>query len=267
MKGDLLHTVAQVRELELTAIDALHIPGHELMRRAGAATWGLLRLRWPGVRRIAILCGVGNNGGDGYVLARLARDAGLDAVVLALDAPRKGSEAAGAYADWCVGGGEVLSPDSKWPQADLYVDALFGIGLARAVEGVARDLIEKLNAAAAPVLALDVPSGLDADTGFASGPVVRATVTITFIADKRGLHTGVAADITGDIVVDSLSLPDEIFASVPCDVSLLDAAVIAAALPPRARLDGMEADDVGNGPQASDPNPGRPRTVLQRCGD
>ncbi|HEX7917598.1 NAD(P)H-hydrate dehydratase [Rudaea sp.] len=235
MKGHSLHTVAQVRELERTAIDALRIPGYELMCRAGAAAWGQLRLRWPGARHIAVLCGVGNNGGDGYVLARLARDAGFDVVVIALGSPREGSEAAQAQADWRAGGGEVFSPDAQWPLADVYVDALFGIGLARAVEGAARDSIEKLNAAHAPVLALDVPSGLDADTGFAPGPAVRATATITFIADKRGLHTGVAADVTGDIVVDSLGLPDEIFVRAPCDVSLLDVAAVAAALPPRAR--------------------------------
>src|SRR5580765_784542 len=144
MKGNPLHTVAQVRELERMAIDGLRIPGCELMRRAGAAAFDQLRLRWPGARRVAVLCGVGNNGGDGYVLARLARDAGLDATVLALDPPREGSEAAQAHADWCTDGGEVLSPDAQWPQADVYVDALFGIGLARAAEGAAREVIEKL---------------------------------------------------------------------------------------------------------------------------
>ncbi|WP_018971346.1 bifunctional ADP-dependent NAD(P)H-hydrate dehydratase/NAD(P)H-hydrate epimerase [Rudaea cellulosilytica] len=235
MNGHPLHTIAQVRTLERMAIDALRIPGDELMRRAGAAAWDQLRLRWPGARRIAVLCGVGNNGGDGYVVARLARDEGLDAVVIALGSPREGSEAARAHADWCARGGAALPPDGQWPQADVYVDALFGIGLARAADGAARNLIEKLNAVAAPVLALDVPSGLDADTGFASGPVVRATMTVTFIADKRGLHTGVAADVAGDVVVDSLGLPKEIHANESCDTCLLDTAMIAAVLPPRAR--------------------------------
>ncbi|MBS0581558.1 MAG: NAD(P)H-hydrate dehydratase [Proteobacteria bacterium] len=235
MNGHPLYTVAQARELERTAIDALRIPGYELMRRAGAAALDQLRLRWPGARRIAVLCGTGNNGGDGYVLARLARDAGLDAVVVALGPPRNASEAAQAQADWRAGGGEVLPPDAQWPQADVYVDALLGIGLARAAEGAAHGLIERLNTAAKPVLALDVPSGLDADTGFAPGQAVRAAATITFIADKRGLHTGVAADCTGDIAVDSLGVPDDTRAGIRCDARLLDAAGIAASLPPRAR--------------------------------
>jgi NAD(P)H-hydrate epimerase len=235
MNGHPLYTVAQIRDLERAAIDASRLPGFELMRRAGAAALDLLRLRWPGARCILMLCGAGNNGGDGYVLARRARDAGIAAVVVALGSPREGSEAEQAHREWCDAGGEVLPPNAEWPQADVFVDALFGIGLTRAVEGAARDWIEKLNAGRGPVLALDVPSGLDADTGFAPGPVVRAAATITFLADKRGLHTGVAADCTGDIAVDALELSEEIRARALCDARLLDAAEIAAALPPRAR--------------------------------
>jgi len=230
-----LYTVAQVREMERAAIGTLRLPGYELMCRAGAAAFDLLRLRWPGARRIAVLCGVGNNGGDGYMLARCARNAGMDVIVLALGKPRDGSEAAQAHADWRSTGGEVQSVDAAWPHADVYIDALFGIGLARAVEGVARDWIANLNAASMPVLALDVPSGLDADTGFAPGPVVRATATITFLADKRGLHTGIAADCVGEVVVDALALAEEVRTNIPRDARLLDAAMIAAALPPRAR--------------------------------
>ena len=235
MNAPTLYTVAQVRELERAAIDTLRIPGDELMRRAGQAAFDALRRRWPEARRVAVLCGVGNNGGDGCVLARLARAAGLHVTVLALGVPRAGSEAARACADWRGGGGETLSADADWPQADVYVDALFGIGLTRAPEGRARDWIEKLGATKLPVLALDVPSGLDADTGFAPGAVVRAEATITFIADKRGLHTGAAADCAGEVEIDTLGLPMEMYTNITADAHRLDANEIAAWLPARAR--------------------------------
>ncbi|MFT3790021.1 MAG: NAD(P)H-hydrate dehydratase [Rudaea sp.] len=235
MNGNSLYSVAQVRELERAAIERLRIPGDELMRRSGSAAFALLRARWPDARRVVVLCGGGNNGGDGYVLAKLARAAGLDVAVLASNPPREGSEAARAAAEWCAGGGEVLPAGGDWPQADVRVDALFGIGLARPPEGGAREAIERLNATARPVLALDVPSGLDADTGFAPGVVVRADATLTFIADKRGLHTGTAADFAGEVAVDALGLPDEIYANTLCDARLLDAGEIVARLPRRDR--------------------------------
>lgn len=235
MNASSLYTVAQVRQIERMAIDALRIPGRELMRRAGQAAFDELRRRWPGARRFTVFSGVGNNGGDGYVLAGLARGAGFEVTVLALGSPREGSEAAQACAGWRAGGGEVLPADAAWPGADVHVDALYGIGLSRPPDGRAREWIERLNAAARPVLALDVPSGLDADAGFAPGAVVRADATITFIANKRGLHTGVAADCVGAVAVDSLGLPEEIYAGSLGDARLLDAGEVAAWLPPRAR--------------------------------
>lgn len=235
MNGNSLYTVEQVRELERAAIDTLRIPGVELMRRAGKAAFDLLRMRWPTARRIVVLCGAGNNGGDGYVVARLAREAGFEAAVLALEAPKKGSEAAQAYADWRASGGETLSLDTDWPHADVYVDALFGIGLTRAPAGAAQHCIEKLNVTTSPVLALDVPSGLNADTGHVPGVAVHAEVTITFIADKRGLHTGAAPDHVGKIVVDALGLAEKTLANFPADAELLNSTEIASWLPARAR--------------------------------
>jgi hydroxyethylthiazole kinase-like uncharacterized protein yjeF len=235
MNGLSLYSTTQVREFERAAIDTLHVPGYELMCRAGKAAFDLLRALWPAAHQIVVLCGAGNNGGDGYVLARFARQAGFEVIVLALDSSRAGSEAAQACADWQAAGGEILSAGADWPDADVYVDALFGIGLARPLEGAALDCVEKLNALVRPVLALDVPSGLNADTGFVRGVVARATATITFIADKRGLHTGSAADYVGDIHVDSLGLPEEIYTNTLRDAHLLDAREIASWLPARVR--------------------------------
>ncbi len=230
-----LYTVAQVREMERIATESLGIRGYELMCRAGKAAFDVVRLRWPGARRIAVLCGGGNNGGDGYVLARLARAAGFEVAVLAIEAPREGSEAAQALADWHAAGGEVRAADTEWPLADVYVDALFGIGLARPLEGLALASVQKLNAQATPVFALDVPSGLNADTGFAYGHAVRAEATLTFLADKRGLHTGAAADYVGEVLVDPLELPAEIQTQAPVDAHLIAPAELPAWLPPRSR--------------------------------
>src|SRR3989442_2990365 len=176
-----LYAVTQVRALERATLKALSVNGFDLMQRAGRAAYALLRRRWPDARRIAVLCGNGNNGGDGYALAKLARTDLLDVEVIALAPPKPGSEAAFALADWLAAGGQVASGDASWPQADVYVDALFGIGLSRALEGQAAAWVERLNESARPVLALDVPSGLDADTGVAPGVAVRAAATITFI--------------------------------------------------------------------------------------
>ena len=183
--GTRLYTAAQVRELDAKAIATLGISAHVLMQRAAAAAWRGLRARWPQARKIVVLCGSGNNGGDGYLLACIARDAGVQASVIALAPPAQG-DAERACAQWRSARGAILDIDETLPEADVYVDALFGTGLARPVEGAARSLIEQLNAGRRPVLALDVPSGISADSGQALGAAVRAN-NITFVA-KRLVH-------------------------------------------------------------------------------
>lgn len=220
IQSEALYSVEQIRELEREALAAAGIAGIDLMRRAAKAAYGLLRQRWPSARRIAVLCGSGNNGGDGYALATLARKDQLDVDLIALAPPRPGSEAALACAEWTLAGGKVL-PHTVWPEADVYVDALFGIGFARALEPLAESWIERLNSSSKPVLALDVPSGIDADTGAAPGSAVRATATITFIAQKRGLRTGAAQNFCGDIFVDSLDVPADVFLAGKADAHLL----------------------------------------------
>lgn len=227
-----LHAVAQVRAMEKAALKAHGMNGFELMQRAGRAAFAFLRRRWPQARSIAVFCGNGNNGGDGYVLAKLAAAEQLAVEVIALGPPTPGSEAAFALADWLAARGAVASGDTSWPQADVYVDALFGIGLSRVLEGQAAAWVTRLNESAQPVLALDVPSGVDADTGAALGPAVHAAVTITFVARKRGLYTGAARDCCGEIVFDALGVND---IDGKADAELLDAGDLQAALVPRAR--------------------------------
>jgi NAD(P)H-hydrate epimerase len=234
MKATSLYTVAQVRAFDREAIEAHGIAGYMLMQRAAAAAFGLLQANWPQARSVAVVCGGGNNGGDGYVLARLARAAKLEVHVVALESPHAGGDAARACSDWTDAGGGVLDAEAELPLADVYVDAIFGTGLTRPPSGVAARWIERLNAAGRPVLALDVPSGLDADTGQAPGVAVRAAATVSFVARKRGLYTGAAADHIGAVVIADLEVPAAVFANTRADAELAAIDVIRAWLPPRS---------------------------------
>ncbi|HRQ65379.1 MAG TPA: NAD(P)H-hydrate dehydratase [Xanthomonadaceae bacterium] len=231
-----LFDAAAVRAVDRRAIDELGIPGYELMCRAGAASLHHLRLRWPEARRILVLCGPGNNGGDGLVLARLARAEGFDVrVCCPLGVPRRGDAALAAQA-FAEGGGQAESGrvDVAFAGIDVVVDALFGIGPARPPPGDLALWIEALNATATPVLALDVPSGIDADSGHAPGAALRADVTVSFIALKRGLFTGAAVDCVGEILLETLDVPRQAFEGVEPYAQLLDADVLKP-LAPRTR--------------------------------
>lgn len=227
-----LYTVQRMREIDRAALVALDISGIELMRRAASAALGSLRRHWPQLRRICIHCGPGNNGGDGFLLGVLAREAGFQVELVALTPSSRG-DAAAARAAWEEGGGKVHPWDVRGvlPDAELHVDALYGIGLDRAPESAAMNLIERIHASGAPVLALDVPTGLNADSGQCPGVAIRADVTVSFIAHKRGLHTGRAADLVGTLELATLGVPAAAYAHVPPDAQLL----LAGNLPPRQR--------------------------------
>jgi len=228
-----LYTATQVRELDRRAIEDHGIGGYALMQRAGAAGFRLLRLRWPGARRIVVQCGGGNNGGDGLVIARLAREAGLEvAVGLARDPNELGGAAAQAWSDWATAGGDAASLAAIDPAGvDVVVDALLGTGLDRPVQGPVAAAIARINASGRPALAIDIPSGLEADTGAVLGDAVRADATITFIGAKRGLYTGAAPDFTGPIFLDDLDVPATVFDDPGPVVRSLTATEAVARLP------------------------------------
>ncbi|MGY6517844.1 MAG: NAD(P)H-hydrate dehydratase [Lysobacteraceae bacterium] len=232
-----LHTAAAARAIDRHAIDALGIAGTVLMERAGAAAFVLLRERWPQARRIGVACGTGNNGGDGYVLARLARQAGLDPVLLATGDPGAG-EARAAAAAWASAGGACTAAeaalDSGLPAVDVWVDALLGIGLSRPPDdGLAR-LIQAIGRSGRPVLALDVPSGVDADSGHAPGAALQADATISFITAKRGLFSGRGRLLSGRRHLDRLDVPGDAFAGHPPAAVAMGRRALVDALPARA---------------------------------
>jgi NAD(P)H-hydrate epimerase len=217
-----LYTAAQVRELDRLAIEAAGIPGYTLMTRAGEACWQLLQGNWPGVRRLSVVCGTGNNGGDGYVVARLALAAGLQVQLLQLgDAAHIRGDAQQARQDFLAAGGQVAAFAPEVLDApDVIVDAMLGTGLERPLAGAWLDAALAINASACPVLAVDIPTGLLADSGHVPGEAVRADVTITFIGRKRGLFTGQGPDTAGAVCFDDLGVPADVSSQVPADATL-----------------------------------------------
>lgn len=234
-----LYSVAQTRRIDRVAAQQPACSGSALMERAGAAAFALLRRRWPAAQRLGVLCGAGNNGGDGYVLGRLAQVAGLKVSLAAVGGlPRAGSEADTAR-QWFIacGGVEYGDASAALGDAEVVVDALLGTGLDRPPGGPVADAIAAINAAGRPVLALDVPTGLDADTGRTPGTAVQADATISFVARKQGLYTGIARDCCGQMAFDDLGVPEVALAAAgEAPAVLLDLSLLRAAfLPPRRR--------------------------------
>ena len=232
-----LYDSAAAREIDRLATAALGGDGYALMQRAGRAAWRVLLQRWPQAQRITVACGSGNNGGDGYVLARLALQSGRR--VRVVHPPGGGPRAAlaqRACTDYVAAGGRVDLFPTSLDDADMLVDALFGIGLHEAPRADAAALIEALDAAPAPVFALDVPSGVDADRGSAPGRAVHARCTLQFIVAHAGLQTGMALDHAGELLLDTLEIDAAAYANVaaPC-ARQLHGATLRRWLRPRHR--------------------------------
>jgi ADP-dependent NAD(P)H-hydrate dehydratase / NAD(P)H-hydrate epimerase len=229
-----LYTCEQVRELDRRSIEDFHVPGYELMRRAAEAAFTAMRQRWPDAKRIGVACGTGNNGGDGLLVALMAKDAGLDVhVLMPHSAQPKTKDAQKALRAWIDAGGRIEVFNIDIPEVDLWVDAIFGIGLNQAAHDSALGLIERINASHVPVLALDVPSGLNADTGVPLGTAIHATLTVSFIGAKRGLFTADAREYAGEVLADSLNVPEDVFKTMPPSARLLSANYLQHVFKPR----------------------------------
>ena len=224
-----LASVAQIRGLETRAIAALEGDAFALMQRAALAAWRHCRIRFPIARSWIVCCGTGNNGGDGYLLAAHAARSGIHVQVMRSGLP--GSADAARAAGECVDAGVAVKSfeSGALPAADLVVDAVLGIGIDAAPRGVAARLIDAINAHPACVLALDVPSGLDADRGCAPGNCVTALHTLTFLARKPGLYTGAGKRCSGEVTLAGLGI-----ATADAEFASLVTLLVTHALPPRA---------------------------------
>ncbi len=232
-----------MRALEQSLMQRHRLDAAALMALAGSRAWARLRALWPEARVLWVYCGGGNNGGDGYVLATLAQAAGFDVQLWRVGEVPGREPARSARARFLDAGGS----ERPWPQAapgaapDLIVDALFGIGLDRAPAGDYAQAITAINALGRPVLSLDLPSGLNADSGATIGVCVQATVSLCLIAWKCGLFTGRGPACCGRRLCDDLGLRFEVrdgesFPAVGGQaVRRLGADAAARRLPARAR--------------------------------
>ena len=231
-----LYSSAQVRALDAYAIEALRIPAYTLMKRAGEAALRHLRSRYPLAHRIAVVCGGGNNGGDGYVLARFAQAAGLTVTVLAASDPEQLRGAARqAFEDLRATGARARPfAASLLDEGEIVVDALLGTGLHGEVRAEYAAAIRAINQSGRPVFALDVPSGLDSDAGVPLGEAVRADCTVTFVGLKTGLLVGEGPEYAGTVFFDDLELTPPPGEFVPRLTRIVETE-IQAALPRRHR--------------------------------
>src|SRR5262249_61467131 len=181
-----LYSTAQVRALDAHAINELGIPGYTLMKRAGEAALRYLRSRWPMAHRIVIVCGSGNNGGDGYVLARFAQAAGLTVTALAAADPEHlRGDARQAYQDLSASEGDVKPfGEEHLGVGEVIVDAILGTGLKGPVREDLAAVIRAVNGAATAVFALDVRSGVESDSGTVARDGIRGGATWTFLEDQ-----------------------------------------------------------------------------------
>ncbi|WP_269790783.1 NAD(P)H-hydrate dehydratase [Stenotrophomonas sp. Iso1] len=229
-----LFTTEAARRIDAQATAQLGGDGYVLMQRAGQAGWQSVLQYWPQARRIVVVCGPGNNGGDGYVLARYARQSGREVCVLHLpEAAPRTPMSQQACTDYLAIGGRVEITLDCLRQADLIIDALYGLGLARAPEAADIALINAVNAAAAPVLALDVPSGVNAFSGDVPGAAIRAERVLQFIVPHQGLHTGAALEYGGQRLLAELDVPAVAFEGVTASSLRWARPVLARQLPKR----------------------------------
>jgi hydroxyethylthiazole kinase-like uncharacterized protein yjeF len=219
---DALYSAAQVRDLDARLINA-GTPGLELMQRAAHAAWRAVRRHWPEARELTVLAGRGNNAGDGYLIAALARRAGWQVKVLAVGEPtRLSGDAALAHKEAVDTGVPIETWSCASTLSGILLDALLGTGLSGEVRKPYLGAINAINASGLPVAAVDIPSGLCADTGKILGVAVQARLTVTFIGLKLGLFTGDAADLVGELVFDDLQADPAIVARTPVTATRLD---------------------------------------------
>ena len=222
-----LYSAQQSRKLDQLAIkgdaDDAGIASYTLMQRAANAVSEFYQLKFPQVHSILILTGAGNNAGDGYLVAKQALEQGRDVSVYSLiDPDNLKGDAKQAYSDWLGEGGEFVQDlADALHNADLIIDAILGTGLQRELDSAWSDVVESVNELDTPVIAVDIPTGLDADTGTVLGNAIIADYSVCFISLKKGLFTGQARDYCGEIIFNDLQVPASIYSHFNEDAHLL----------------------------------------------
>ncbi|MDZ7269378.1 MAG: NAD(P)H-hydrate dehydratase [candidate division KSB1 bacterium] len=232
---------------EMQAVDAytigtLGLPGRVLMENAGRATFEVIRRRWQPLagKHAAIFCGKGNNGGDGLVVARLLGEAGVKCETFLLGEPEdlRGDAAANYGLLTTLGHPiQVLRTGDRLPAlagSDFVIDALLGTGVRGPLSGLLADTVVHLNHSGRPIVAVDLPTGMNADTGAVAGPCIRASVTVTFGARKSGLLFSPGREHTGELVVADIGFPRRAYQQAHCRTYWLDPDAMPAWLPQRS---------------------------------
>lgn len=235
-----IYTAAQVKELDRYAMEAFSISGNVLIERAGEAAFQLLMSQWPESKRLSVLCGTGNNAGDGFVLARLAAEKEMDVQVIQVGDINKLHGDALAAQQRLLGSGVVPVAYSKTQALeldsyDVVIDAMLGTGVHGNVDGNYAEVISVINSSAIPVFSIDIPSGLNADTGMPQGIAVKANLTITYVGIKQGLITGDGPEYSGKVVFNNLKLPQALYDMRSPSGYRLDYDNLMKLLPPRSR--------------------------------
>ncbi|GAB2198620.1 NAD(P)H-hydrate dehydratase [Sessilibacter sp. MAH4] len=231
-----LYRAEQVRELDRRAIHDGQIPGRVLMKRAGRACFEMIKRRYPQAQSITVFCGGGNNGGDGYVIAALAAQEKMTVRLIAVTDPAKlQGDAALAY-QYALQESVVVEAFGEHQDitGDVLVDALLGTGLRGVVNDQFAAAISLINATSQPVVAVDIPSGLCADTGAVLGCAVKAQATATFIGQKLGLYTGFGPAHTGACEFFSLNVPEEYYSDLTPVALCLKIEDLVSQVPDRA---------------------------------
>jgi hydroxyethylthiazole kinase-like uncharacterized protein yjeF len=243
-----LVTAAEMRALDRAAIEGRKIPSLRLMENAGRAVVLEMQRQFGPLRgkTVTVVSGKGQNGGDGFVVARMLRARGCRARVVLLTPPSAlAGDAATTLRNYKQRGGrtyQVLDEpsashvlDPLLRESDFLVDAIFGTGLNAPIQGPAAGVISLMNRSGRPIVAIDLPSGLDADSGQILGSAIQASLTVTLARPKRGLYLGEGPNIAGAIRVGDIGIPPDLVASAKIPLQLLDAALLRIFLPKRKR--------------------------------
>lgn len=223
-QSEKLYGGQQVKELDTLAIEQYKIPAIELMGRAAAACFKVVRQGWPLAKKFAVICGHGNNGGDGFALATMLHHDNFQVEVYTTgDSDAKISPTAQiARAEFLKTGLKIKPLPERLEHVDLIIDALLGTGLRAPLAPAFAKAIHLMNQSERPVFSIDIPSGIDGNTGAVVDMAVKADLTLTFIGMKYALLTGVAKNYTGHILFDSLGIPEEVYAAKSWQGEILD---------------------------------------------